>query len=137
MDMHPIDSILERYDLTPVQWHQLQKWPRFKALLQDAVTSWQGALNTHERTKLKAAAMMEEFLPELNTRMHDSNENLPAKIEGAKLVARIAQMGVSEAGIIGAGGEKVSITINLGQDVGDKIKFEKSKPIIDVTPEVK
>lgn len=134
MEIHTLEEILKRRGMTKTEWLRVSKTPAFQALLLDAVTTWQGALNTHERTKLKAAALVEEWLPELNTRMHDPQESLNAKIEGGKLAARIAQMGLTNTGIEGGAGERVSITINLGADA--KLKFEKDLPpkTIDVTP---
>jgi hypothetical protein len=135
MDLHPLEDILKRHKVSKADFTRISKLTRFQALLTDAVTTWHGALNTHERTKLKAAALVEEWLPELNTRMHDPQESLNAKIEGGKLAARIAEMGLSKAGIEGGIGEKVSITINMGAD--SKLEFKKEAPpqIIDVTPE--
>jgi hypothetical protein len=81
--------------------------------LTSEVEAWGAALNTSERLKLKAAAMLEEWLPELNNRLHDGQEALPAKIEGAKMLTRIAGIGVPGVAEGGAG-ERFTVTINLG-----------------------
>lgn len=124
----PIETILERYQITPETWEDVQKNPRFQQLLEHEIKEWHGALNTHERTKLKAAAMVEEYLPEANQRIHDSRENLNSKVELVKLLTRIAGMGESRIEG-GPAGEKFSVTINLGAD--QKLTFEK-----EVTPRV-
>lgn len=126
----PVETILERYQITPENWETVKASPRFQQLLEHEIQEWNGALNTHQRTSLKAAAMIEEYLPEGNSRLHDSRENLPAKVELLKLLAKIARMDSSGDGG-GGSGEKFSVTINLGND--QKLTFEKK--VIDVTPD--
>ena len=60
--------------------------PRFQALLETETAQWNGALNTQERVKIKASAMIEEWLPEAHERMHDRGESLNAKTELGKLI---------------------------------------------------
>jgi hypothetical protein len=129
MDIHPLETILKQYSISGEGWERLQKNPRFIALLGSEVEAWNTALNTAERVKLKAASMMEEFLPELNNRLHDGQEALPAKIEGAKLVAKMAGIG-EKASFEGGSGEKFTVTINLGAGAAP-ITIAK-----DVTPAV-
>ncbi len=130
----PVETILKAHQISPETWISIQQLPRFKDLLAAEIKDWNGALNTHERTKLKAAAMVEEYLPEGNSRLHDNRETLPAKVELLKLLTRIAGMGLTGAELNGFGGEKFSVTINLGAD--SKLKFEKevTHQVIDVTP---
>jgi hypothetical protein len=129
IEHHDIETILKRYQISDENWQKIQRDTRFIELLKSEIAEWQGATNTHERTKLKAAALLEEYLPEANTRLHDAGENLPAKVELAKLMARIAGMGLNNADIIGGSGERFSVTINLGAD--QSLRFEKT-----VTPKV-
>lgn len=125
MDIQPIETILKQYSITPQVWDALQTNSRFQTLLSSEVEQWNTALNTHERVKLKAAAMLEEWLPELNNRIHDRDEALPAKIEGGKMLTRIAGIGVGAVDGAG-GGERFTVTINLGED--SKLTFEKQLP---------
>lgn len=130
----PIETILETHQISHETWEIIQKNPRFQVLLQNEIEQWNGALNTHERAALKAAAMIEEYLPEGNRRLHSSQETLNSKVELLKLLARIAGMGVAGAEVNGGMGEKFSVTINLGAD--NKIQIEKQvqPKMIDVTP---
>jgi hypothetical protein len=113
MDIQPIETILEQYDINLETWSKIKDNPKFRALLTSEVEAWGAALNTSERLKLKAAAMLEEWLPELNNRLHDGQEALPAKIEGAKMLTRIAGIGVP--GVVeGGAGERFTVMINLG-----------------------
>ena len=129
MDIHPLQTILQQYSISADAWEKLHQNSRFQSLLASEIETWQSALNTHERVKAKAAAMLEEWLPELNNRLHDGDEALPAKIEGGKLITKLAGLDC-KAEVIGGSGERFSITINLGADAAP-IKIEK-----DVTPKI-
>lgn len=127
-DIYPLETILKNFDVSGSQWELMQNHPSFKRLLQSEIEAWANAGNTHERVKIKAASLVEEFLPELYLRMHDPREALPAKIEAAKLARDLAGMG--KTGVdASVAGEKFSVTINLGAD--QQLRIEK-----DVTPKV-
>lgn len=125
MDIHPIETILKQYSISDEAWSQLQRSTRFTTLLSTEVEAWQTALNTHERVKMKSAAMLEEWLPELYRRMHNDDEAMPAVIEAGKMLSRIAGLGLSNE-LTAAIGERFSITINMGPAIETYIK--------DVTP---
>ena len=122
MDIRSVEDVLETFKVSLDQWDSIQRHPKFIQLLESEIATWETALNTHERVKVKAAATVEEWLPELNARIHDRNESLNAKIEAGKLLSRLAGMGLTNASVAEAG-EKFSVTINLGGD--NQIKFEK------------
>jgi hypothetical protein len=129
-DLYEIQTILKNNNVNSEQWEAIKADPRFLALLESEVAAWNAAGNTHERTKLKAGMLIEEWLLEANTRLHDGKEALPAKTEVAKLLARLAGMGNERVdATAGLGGERFSITINLGADT--KLQFQK-----EVTPKV-
>lgn len=124
---HTLPEICRKYRVTASQMATVIRNRRFQQLLSEEIASWQSAKNTPERTKLKAAAIMEDWLPEAHAKMHDKTEPLPAKTEVAKLVARIAGLGMDKALGPNETGEKFSVTINLGAD--NQLKFSK-----DITP---
>lgn len=134
MGITPFETILSNNHIDLDVWETIQKHPRFLQLLETELSDWGSALNTHERVKLKSAAMMEEWLPEAYSRMTDPNENLNSKTELAKLVTKLAGMGLTNASIEGGGAEKISININLG---ADKISFQKdiTLPVIEADAE--
>ena len=107
------DAIQTLYNISPEEWDVIRRTPRFQLLLEQEITAWKSATNTAERTKLKAGAIMEQWLPEANTRLHDPNETLSSKTELAKLVSRISGLDKIEQ-INGSGGSGFSVTINLG-----------------------
>ena len=116
MDIQPLATILKQYAISDETWEELQRSSRFRALLGSEVEAWQTALNTHERVKMKSAAMLEEWLPELNVRLNDHNEALPAVIEAGKMLARIAGLGVP-TDVVGNIGERFVINISMGERV--------------------
>jgi len=132
--LKPIPDILKSQGVDQAKFEALKKNERFVAVLASEIAAWNGATNTYERVKLKSASMIEEWLPELYSRMNDREENLNAKVEAGKLVKDLAGLGV-KADINGArAGDRVSITINLGNDV--KLEYQNQLPeqVIDVTP---
>ncbi|HLL28978.1 MAG TPA: hypothetical protein VKT73_15180 [Xanthobacteraceae bacterium] len=119
----PLEKILETHRVSPEDWDRIKSHPRFAQILEAEILAWETASNTHERTKMKAGALIEEWLPEANARLHDQKENLNAKVELGKLISRIAEMGITGIGAGVASGEKFTVTINLGAD--SQLKFEK------------
>lgn len=128
IDLYDVETILKNNKIDQSDFERIKKDPRFLALLESEVSAWNSAGNTLERTKLKAGAMLEEFLPEANTRIHDKAETLSAKTELLKALMRIAGMGERVAGDAPTG-ERFTVTINLGSD--HKLKFDNA-----VTPKV-
>jgi hypothetical protein len=123
MDIHPLETILRNHDIGADAWFALQNNHRFRALVISETEAWNTALNTHERVKVKAACMVEEWLPELHARLHDGEEALPAKVEAGKLLTRIAGMGLPGE-VNGVAGERFTVTINMGPQI-DPIQFTK------------
>ena len=129
IDNRELPDIMRMYQVSPEEWEQLQSNPRFIELLRQEIEAWHSATNTQERVKNKTAALLEMWLLEAHERLHDKNENLPAKVELAKLLARLANMGMERANINGDGAsEKFSVTINIGQD--KQVRVER-----DITPQ--
>lgn len=118
------NAIQELFKLTPDEWLVISQSPRFQQLLEAEILAWQSATNTSERTKLKAGAMVEQWLPEANSRLHDKNEILSSKVELAKLVANISGLNKPEA-VSSSNG--FSVTINLGE--GKTLGFDKELPL--------
>lgn len=127
IDHYPLNDILTRYSISPEEFEQIRENHQFITLLMAEQAAWNSATNTEERTKLKAAAVIEEWLPEANALIHDKQQLLSGKAEIAKLLTSIAGMGVRNARVEGAGGERFSVTINLGADA--KLSFDKTKVI--------
>jgi len=132
-EIHPLEHILRTASVSPEHFEEIRKLPRFQQYLTSELQAWASATNSHERVKVKSSIMLEVWLAELNARLYDPRESLSAKLEGGKLLARLAGMGLDKAGITD-GGEKFSVTINLGAD--SSLKFEKTSPARVIEGEV-
>lgn len=131
IDMRQPEEIRETYGLTYEQWDTILDNEYFQKLLHDERVRWLSANNVNERVKLKAAAMVEEWLPELFGRLHDPRESLNAKVAAGQLVTKLAGMGIERAAIEG-GGERFSININLGAEKSFKIERTISPTINEI-----
>lgn len=114
MDIHELPDILKRLNITPNQWESIQRNQRFLGYLQDAIVTWQSALNGPERIKVKSLVAIEDWLATAYLLLHEDKHSLRDKTELAKLVSRLAGVGEKTAGELPAG-EKISITINMGE----------------------
>jgi len=134
MEHFDIEDVLKHHQIDNETWERIQRLPRFSELLASEIAAWNSATNTHERVKLKAAGLVEMWLEQANTDLYDKTNTLNSKIELAKLVTRLAGMGVQGFGAEGATGERFSVTINLGAD--QQLKIEKQLPptTIDAEP---
>ena len=117
------ETILNLYKISAEEWSVIQRSPRFQKLLEQELTAWNSASNTTERTRLKAGAILEQWLPEANMRLHDPNETLNGKVELAKMMSRVAGLEKPESNGVG-GSNGFSVVINLGTSQS----FERTLP---------
>ena len=122
MDINEIENILTAFAISPEQYNTLKGNARFNAVLEREIQQWETALNSAERVKLKAVTQIEAWMPELNIRIHDRNESLAAKIEGGKLLMKLAGLGLNNIDTQGSASERFSVTINIGDK--RELKFE-------------
>jgi hypothetical protein len=125
MDIMPIETILRTYGINQTQFETIQKLSRFQHLLAQQAEIWQSAMNTNERVKAKAAAALEDWLPELHARLHDRSQTLTAQITGGQLLAKLAGLGLEKAEANTGPGFHLEIHIGDG-----------STRVVDVTPKV-
>lgn len=125
MELRELDEILEMHCISKIDFERLKVNPHFVKVLSSEIASWQSAINTHERVKLKAGSMIEEWLPELYARLNDPKEDLMKKVKGGELVAKLAGLGTSDPKAFDPA-DRVTITINLGED--KKLEFNKRLP---------
>lgn len=122
--LEPLDEILMRHNVSRAHFSELEKNPRFHAMVVMAAREWGEADNVGKRNELKSSMMFEECLPEFMTRLHDKNESLAAKVEFMKLLAKVGKLGAPDR--IAGGGETFKLTINLGAD--QQLNIEKMLP---------
>lgn len=130
MDIRPTEDILETHGLSASDWEKTRENPYFQGILRSEIEAWQGAGNTAERVKLKSLAFVEEALPEFYARAHDPKEPLNSKVEVLKTISKFAGIGGSNFDAA-LGGEKLSVTINLGADHSLKIEKDITSKVID------
>lgn len=129
MDINEVSTILGHYQLSREQYNTIESLPFYQQVLAAERQAWLSAKNAPERIKLEAAALFEEAMPKLHARMINPLENLNQVAEVAKLIARVAGVGEKD-GTASAGGEKFSITINLGDN--NPVTYEKTiNPLIE------
>lgn len=128
MGLLDLSAILKNNNVSSLEWNEIRVNPHFSSLLESETAAWHAASNTHERTKLKAAAVIEEWLLEANGRLHDASEHLNHKVELGKLIAKIAGMGETQAAAGSGGGERFSLTINIGDDREHRVSVERVTP---------
>lgn len=129
MDIQTIEEILGSLGISEAEYEVIQRSEHFRRVLTSEVEAWNSASNTGERVRLKSLSFVEEALPEFFARAHDPTEALQHKTKVLEVVSRLAGLGVGGGVDTALGGEKFSVTINLGQD--HTLNFTK-----DVTPQV-
>ena len=112
IDLYPIETILERSNITPALWDAISTTSYFKKTLDEEVRVWGSTQKTHDRVRMKYLVMVEEAAPELYKEMTNSALPLSARVELLKTVSRIAN--VDAQAVDSSSGARVSITINMG-----------------------
>jgi hypothetical protein len=125
MDLRPLDAILELNGVSHAEFERIKVNPYFTRVLINEKENWEAAANTKQRVELKAAAIVEEFLPELYRRLVDPKEDLLKVVKGLEHASRLAKMGHDKDGSVDPT-DKVVITINMGADA--KLQVTKQVP---------
>lgn len=117
MDIYELDDILKNLSISPNDFSRWQAHPRFQAYLKSAKEEWNAASNAAERTKLKAATVMEDFMLEAHGALHDKKIALNHRVELGKLVAKIAGMGEPRTfANTGGSGPAFQLNIVIGKE---------------------
>lgn len=135
MGISDLPDILFSHGLTLREFDEIKQLPAFNRMLTSEITAWEGAANTPARLRLKTAAMLEEYLPELYARLNDRTEPLMGKVKALELTAKLAGFGERVEGTATAPGDRVQVIINLGADT--RAEYVKVLPpkVIDNSPE--
>lgn len=115
VQISPVEEILRRHDLTADELRAKMKDPTFRNMVREARRTWNSDLSVKDRIKLKTQVLVEDSLLGLYTMFHDVNVAPPARLDAFKQMARVAAVDTPEKAGPG-GGERVSISINLGAD---------------------
>lgn len=136
MGMKDVPGILFDNDLTQREFEEICKLPHFDRMLQSELRSWANLENAEDRVRVKAAAMIEEYLPEMYARLNDRDETLMGKVKALELASKWARLGQTETPQLGSPGDRVQVIINLGAD--SKLVYDKQLPskVIEHEPAV-
>jgi len=121
MDILELPAILKGFSLTEEQYAVIETNSFFQRALEAYRIEWNSALSTRDRIRVQSATALENALPSIGARMTKETESLDAQVKAGSLLAKLA--GVEDQRQEG-GGEKFTITINLGADT--KLQYEKS-----------
>lgn len=120
MGIHEVSTILEMLSIKEQDWQRIKAHPRFQQYHSNAVSEWNAAVNTPERVKLKASTMIENWLLEAHSELHNHKTPLNHRVELAKVVAKLGALGESKVPMGGEGGG-FQLTINIGDGKSDQV----------------
>ena len=137
-DIEPADTLFKRLGFTPSDYETLCSTRSFRAMLDQAVSEWQGAGNTQKRIKLKAAVNVEMSLPAFYAAMTNEREPLAARVKVLELMMKAAAVGNPEP-VQGMGGSAFNLTIQLSDGKREVVTIEgRAMPVEDalITEEI-
>lgn len=129
MDIIPLDQILANSEVPFSDFNKWKDHPQFLTYLRQFKEEWHSASNTHERTKVKASVVMEEFMEEAYRDLHNKKAPLNHRVELGKLVAKIAGMGEPKFNGAPGSGPAFSLAINISTNEKVTINPSVSKVI--------
>lgn len=108
-------DVLAQYNLTEKDLAAKMLNPGFAAHYRATSASWNSDLNAQERIRLKAAFILEDSLPDLGRIVKNPQTPVNAKLAAIESLTKISTVANVPKQAEG-GGEKHSITINIGGD---------------------
>lgn len=127
MDIHPLDKILENCQVSVQEFSKWRTHSNFLRYLAEFQSEWHSAVNTHERVKIKAGVIIEEWMEEAYHNLHDKKLPLNHRVELGKLVAKIGGMGETKFNIPAGEGNGFSLTINISNQAKDRVVLASDK----------
>jgi len=134
MGIKDLPDVLFANDLTQREFEEISQLPHFNRILEAELREWARLDSAEDRVRVKAAAMIEEFMPEMYARLNDPEENLMGKVKALELASKWARLGQVDIPQQGHPGDRVQVIINLGAD--NKLVYDKQLPakVIDHEP---
>jgi hypothetical protein len=136
MGIDDIPDILYNNGLTLREFEEIQRLPHFNNALAGCRKEWDALSSTEDRVRVKAGAVLEQYMPELYSRLNDRDEPMMAKMKAMEMLAKLAGFGDRDIPSAGAPGDRVQVIINLGADV--KLAYQKELPskVIEHVPSI-
>jgi hypothetical protein len=107
-------DVLKQYGLTDKQLAAKMLNPGFAAHFRATQAAWNSDMNAQERIRLKAAFILEDSLPDLGRIVKNPQTPVNAKLAAIESLTKISTVANVPKQADGGGGEKHSITINIG-----------------------
>lgn len=123
MGLYKLEDILVLCNVTPSDFNKWKLHPRFQQYLKSEIEAWSSANNAGERTKVKAAIVLEDFMLETGALLADNKTPLNHRVELGKLLAKIAGMGEPKL-LGGAGGGGFQLNISISQQPTQSITIQ-------------
>ena len=92
---------------------KIQANTKFQEMLRGLISEWQGAANTRERVRIKAATGLEMQLEQYILDIADPKIPLAQRVEAGKFLAKLGELDGSQLAV-GAGGAAFQINLNIG-----------------------
>lgn len=121
-EQYTLDEILEKLGLSEEFYEHISADPEFCSQLARERDAWNDPANMNDRVKFKSGTIIERWLIEAYGRLNDPREDLKAKTELAKLIARLGNMGNEKEADALTAADKFVVNINLGTN---KLHYEK------------
>lgn len=136
-DIYTVDQVLVKFQISQMQWENIQANRRFQDLLLEAVREVNSTSGAKQRIAMKAMFSLEMALPHLFQRMTDPNVPLTQQVDMAKLMGQWAGLGAAEnQGAGAAGGSGFQLRIFLGDKPvvieGSSEPVMPAGPVIDI-----
>lgn len=118
-------AIFKGHGVTEDEWRRMARMPQFLAMMQEELAVWNSTMSMRERVDTKTLSLVEQVLPTMYRYLHDPKFGDTAKVNLFIALQKGAGIGVKEAVTPGVNpGERVQITINMGQDKQLTIEHE-------------
>jgi len=122
--LYSMPQIMEKFGLSKTQMLKIAGTAQFKAMFQEAKALWEKSSNVKQRTRLKAALLLEDSVLPLFSLIHNGDISPGARIDAfAKLMAVADMQPSKDSGSIG-GGEGFKLNIIIGGDVEQSVVIE-------------
>lgn len=110
MDIFELPDILRMHRVTDEEWERISTHPKFTQMLGEMIRDWNGASNTKERVRVKAATGLESVLENYIREINDADIPLTQRVEAGKFLARLGEL---DGQVIGGGQAGGGVTINI------------------------
>lgn len=110
-NIEPVETILERYDISASEYAELQALPSFQAAVLEAQREFSAIANTPSRVRLKAQLITELLLPAMHEIASSNATPSAARVSAFSAVRSLTGLEKPETPVAQ---QKFSLTINLG-----------------------